>query len=204
MLNADRKDERDIFLDVIQEDKGTKILDARQIEARNRMIKVARYFLLHQELSIEQLSVDTGVSRATAYRYLNNQSLMFAGEELGDLCGEENPYNLIQSLLRKFDEKERKEKVLRVTKYILENRNATIQQISDYTKIPVSSVQRYLNEDAIDEMLKDIGIDKPSEIIQQILVNNKQQAAIRGGNSFAANNISTKDELGKFTGSKKK
>ena len=80
----------------------------------------------------------------------------------------------------------------------------TIKEISQETGISKSSVQRYLNDK---EYIREIyGLDA-NFIIEEIhrkLKQNKEEGISKGGTNFANNNISTKDKLGHFTGSKKR
>lgn len=76
----------------------------------------------------------------------------------------------------------------------------TIEDISNKTGISSSSVQRYLNDKRIIDLL---GQDVYEEI-QNKLKNNKYNGEQLGGEMFANNNISLKDSTGKFTGSRGK
>jgi len=83
------------------------------------------------------------------------------------------------------------------------NNNYTIKEMSQITKIPSSTIQRYLNDT---ERIKQIYPNSYFEIINKIkskLEYNKLLGKIRGGTNYAANNESLKDEKGHFTGSKK-
>lgn len=76
----------------------------------------------------------------------------------------------------------------------------SIAGVVELTKIPRSSVQRYLTCDLASEIFGEEEIDR----IRKILEETKLAGKRKGGMNFARNNISTKDELGHFTGSKRK
>lgn len=192
----------DATIEQAAEATGISRSEIKEEMRRARMLKAARYFITHSDSSIEQVSEATGIPRATVHRYLNHESLKLEEEELSDVC-QGNPYDIIQSLLRKLDEKERRENILKVTKYILEHMNATILEISEATGISASSVQRYLSDDVIDE-LKDLDVSNPHQIIQGILKNHKQEGLSKGGQVATSNNEPIRDEKGHFVGATKK
>ena len=97
----------------------------------------------------------------------------------------------------------RKNKVILVVNTFLEG-DYTIEEVSKITGISSSSVQRYLNNvDYICECFP----SNAKEIISKIkdkLDKNKIEGLSRGGINYSKNNECTKDELGHFTGSKRK
>ena len=97
----------------------------------------------------------------------------------------------------------KKEKIKIVVESFLKEKK-TIDEIFIETKISSSSVQRYLNDA---EYIKEIYGANSEFIIEEIqrkLQKNKEEGLSKGGTNFAKNNISTKDENGHFTGSKKR
>lgn len=83
---------------------------------------------------------------------------------------------------------------------------SSIKEISNLTKIPTSTIQRYLNrKDLLSELLNDETLcEEVFKNNQEWLKNAKEEGLKRGGKNSQLNNDYTKDELGKFTGSKKK
>lgn len=90
--------------------------------------------------------------------------------------------------------------ILKVTSVFLET-GGFIDEVAQKTNIPKSSVQRYLNDSK--RIIKLLGEEVNNEI-KSILRMNKQQGNQNGGLQFRNNNITLKDELGKFVGSRKK
>lgn len=90
-------------------------------------------------------------------------------------------------------------KILRVAKHFMEHGGSMIE-VGEATGVPASSVQRYLNDQEIIILLGREAYDS----IQDKLKENKQEGLSRGGKNYYANNEFTKDELGKFSGSKKR
>ena len=94
---------------------------------------------------------------------------------------------------------EKKEKVQTVVELFLSGKKM-IRDISEETGISKSSVQRYLNDI---EFINGIYGDNASFIIEEIqrkLVENKEEGNKLGGDTFASNYESLKDEVGHFTG----
>ncbi len=92
-------------------------------------------------------------------------------------------------------EREKKEQL--VVDYFKQHPDTYIEEISRETAIPRSSIQRYLHSHQ-----NDIIPERHISIGEQ-LRKNKQRGHKKGGNSFFQNNVSTKDEKGHFTGSKR-
>ena len=80
----------------------------------------------------------------------------------------------------------------------------TIEEISEGTGISKSSVQRYLTDEDAIRFIYTKDADFIIEEIKRKLEENKKEGLSKGGINFAKNNISTKDENGHFTGSKKR
>lgn len=103
-----------------------------------------------------------------------------------------------------YQEKLKKVKYV-VTSFLKEKK--TIKQIADESgelKISKSSVQRYLNDEQYIKIL--FGEEAPFiiEEIERRLIENYSDGVKLGGNNFAQNNESLKDENGHFIGSRKK
>jgi AcrR family transcriptional regulator len=90
-------------------------------------------------------------------------------------------------------------RILKVAKYFLDN-GGNIDDLEKAIGIPHSSIQRYLHDKIIIEMLG----QEAYQTIQSKLNQNKQEGLISGGQNYAINNQFTKDKTGKFTGSKKR
>lgn len=99
-------------------------------------------------------------------------------------------------------EEQRRQKDLNILKATSEfiNNPASMKEIAAKTGLTPSSVQRYLNDKRIIELLGQEVYDE----IQNNLKILKQEAVKKGGIIFAKNNISIKDEQGKFNGSQKR
>lgn len=98
---------------------------------------------------------------------------------------------------------EKLEKVKKVVEIFLKDKK-TIREISEETGISKSSIQRYLNDE---EFINLIYGQKASFIREEIirrLEENYKEGTKLGGINFAKNNETLKDELGHFTGSRKK
>ena len=81
--------------------------------------------------------------------------------------------------------------------------NKTIKELSIELNIPSSTIQRDLND--IETITRVFPYsDAIISEIQRKLEQNKQEGLSRGGSTFAQNNTATKDDLGHFTGSKRK
>jgi hypothetical protein len=100
------------------------------------------------------------------------------------------------------DEQEKKKllRIKQVAEYFLAN-GGSIKDIETALDIPKSSIQRYLSDQtAITSLLSESDYKK----IESLLLNNKKEGLSRGGRNFALNNDPTRNEIGKFTGSRKK
>lgn len=76
----------------------------------------------------------------------------------------------------------------------------SIEEISKRTGISSSSVQRYLNSERVVELFgHEIADNIKEQLTHQLL-----EAKIKGGKNYSEANSPTFDEIGKFTGSKKK
>ncbi len=91
--------------------------------------------------------------------------------------------------------KEEKEQL--VVEFFKTHPDAYIDEISEETTIPKSTIQRYLQLHQ-----KEI-IPTRNITISEQLQRNKQRGKQKGGLTFFENNISLKDEQGRFTGSEK-
>lgn len=90
-------------------------------------------------------------------------------------------------------------KIMLVTRVFLEH-PASFEEIAKRTNISSSSVQRYLNDKRIIELL-----DKDTyDHIQELIKINTKAGRSKGGYISTKNNIATKDENGKFNGSIKR
>ena len=94
-------------------------------------------------------------------------------------------------------------RVRKVVDTFLKN-NKTIKELEQVLNIPKSTIQRDLND--TDTITSIYGKDSEfiMQEIQRKLEQNKKEGLSRGGSTFAENNTATKDELGHFTGSKRK
>jgi hypothetical protein len=102
-------------------------------------------------------------------------------------------------MLSREQEEQKRLKILRVAKYFIEH-GGKIDEVSIATGIPFSSIQRYLHDPLIiNELGKDV-----YDAIQEKVKQNKQEGLSKGGRTYASNNKYTKNEAGKFTGSRKK
>jgi len=90
-------------------------------------------------------------------------------------------------------------KIMLVTRTFLEH-PGSMESISKRTKIPASSVQRYLNDKRIIELLDRDTYDR----IQALIRINTTAARSKGGYVSSKNNIAIKDNDGKFIGSIRK
>ena len=99
------------------------------------------------------------------------------------------------------------EEIINKIKIVVDNflrDKKTISEIEKETGISSSSIQRYLNDEENIREIYGIDADFIIEEIQRRLKQNKEKGLSKGGINFAKNNISTKDELGHFTGSVRK
>lgn len=103
-------------------------------------------------------------------------------------------------------EKQYKEKCLKVAKCVeifIQVPEITEEMVSKLTRIPKSSVDRYLHDTSI---IKEIYGSNSQNIIDKInykLKNNKENGTIKGGINSQAVSPYLKDDAGKFQGSKK-
>lgn len=102
-------------------------------------------------------------------------------------------------MLSSEQEAKKRLKILTVAKYFIEYGGSN-EEVSKATGISESSVQRYLHDPII---INELGQDV-YDLIQKNIQKNKQEALVKGGKTYAENNNYIKDELGKFTGSRKK
>lgn len=93
----------------------------------------------------------------------------------------------------------KEEKIKLVVETYINNPNITIAEVSKRTNIPVSSVQRYLNDPIIVKLFN-------SEIISKLetqKIKNKVDGNRKGGINSFLNNVPLKEANGKFIGSQK-
>ncbi len=165
--------------------------ERQEAERKEKIIRVVKCFL-ETNGSMREISEVTKVPKASVQRYLHDKVIK---QELGG-----DVYDLVQEKIKRLrQEEEIKSNILRVVKCFLET-NGSMEKISEVTKIPSSSVQRYLNDERVIELC---GLDTHT-YIQNKIKENKQQALQKGGKKYVENNEFTKDEVGKFTGSRKK
>ena len=101
--------------------------------------------------------------------------------------------------------KDKELKMMRVASVFLK-KNLSDKEIELETGIPSSTVGRYLTDPYLIELFSRIGYNgrETFMFIQEKRQEHLKLAKQKGGESFAEHNIAVKDELGKFTGSKKK
>ena len=104
-------------------------------------------------------------------------------------------------MLSQKQEKEKLRKILLTVKSFLESDYQSIEGLAKEIGISSSSIQRYLNEKEI--IINYFG-EAVYNLVQEKLSINKEAGNFKGGFNFALNNISTKDNSGKFTGSKRR
>lgn len=102
-------------------------------------------------------------------------------------------------MLSKEQEERKYKNMLTVAKYFTENGGSMID-IESATGISSSSAQRYLRDKELQHLIGKEAFD----IIQAKLDQNKKDALSKGGKNYALNNEFTKDEIGQFTGSRKR
>ncbi|MDD2203453.1 MAG: hypothetical protein PHT75_00450 [Bacilli bacterium] len=102
-------------------------------------------------------------------------------------------------MLSKEQIEEKRLRILLVVKVFLE-KGCSLAEVESTTGISSSSVQRYLHDE---ELISLIGVST-YETIQEKLLLNKKAALSRGGKNSALNNDIMRDDLGRFTGSKKR
>ena len=98
-------------------------------------------------------------------------------------------------MLSEAQQKEKDEKILKVAREFLSN-PASMEEISEITGITSSSVQRYLN----DERIKEILSPKDFDTIQFLLKQNRLDSQIKGGIISSRKNMPTRTVDGKFNG----
>ena len=102
---------------------------------------------------------------------------------------------------------EQKEEKLKKVKLVVDTflaSDGTIEEVASKTGITSSSVQRYLNDVAfIKEAYPHEFIDKII-LIRAKLIKNKKDGLKKGGETYAINNESIKDEQGRFQGSRRR
>lgn len=123
---------------------------------------------------------------------------------------EKNNINRFEEIrkLKEIDNPSKRERQLRVKKIktleivkLFISKDLTIQELADRLLVSRSTVQRYLNEDQI--IIDELGEEIYNQVKEKLL-RNKQEGFSRGGQNYSLNNQFTKDEFGKFTGSKKR
>jgi hypothetical protein len=102
------------------------------------------------------------------------------------------------------NQEKKKERVLEVVKYFIQNGGPDIKTISEALNISKSTVHRYLNDPMIDEIAIELNIPNLSSIIRKFLDSNREIGNHMGGIKYTSNNIATKGELGRFSGSRRK
>lgn len=103
-------------------------------------------------------------------------------------------------MLSEEQQKTKSANVLKTARYFLKHGGSMVE-VGKALNISSSSVQRYLNdEQTIKECL---GAECFNEI-QVKLLKSRKEGLIKGGKHSTQNNEFTKDELGRFTGSRKK
>jgi DNA-binding phage protein len=90
--------------------------------------------------------------------------------------------------------------VLKAARYFLKYGGSMVE-VAKALNMSSSSVQRYLNDE---QTIKEYLGEECFNEIQGKLLKNKKEGLVRGGKNSTQNNEFTKDELGKFTGSRKK
>ena len=90
-------------------------------------------------------------------------------------------------------------RIMKVTRAFLEH-PVSIEEISNITGIPSSTVQRDLKNERIIELF---GLDVYEEI-QSLLKNNRLESQKKGGVASTRKNEPLRDENGRFNGNKKR
>ena len=93
-----------------------------------------------------------------------------------------------------------KEKNIEISVRMCLIENKTISQISKYTNLSTSTIQRYLN----DKYVVDRYGVRTATAIKHKLANDKHNGNILGGINYSKFNEPTRNNLGLFTGSKAK
>lgn len=165
--------------------------ERQEAERRDKIVRVVKCFL-ETNGSMREISEKTKVPKASVQRYLNDKVI---SELLGS-----DVYELVQEKIKRLiQEDEIRANILKTVKCFMET-NGSMEKISQMTNFPTSNVQRYLNDGRIIELCG----EDTYNFIQNKLGENKHEALVKGGKNYVANNESTKDEIGKFTGSRKK
>lgn len=92
-------------------------------------------------------------------------------------------------------------KILLTVQSFLEGDFQNLSELSQHIGLSTSSIQRYLKEKKV---ITEYFGPEIYELVQEKLALNKENGHIKGGFNYHFNNISTKDNNGKFTGSKRK
>lgn len=92
-------------------------------------------------------------------------------------------------------QKLRNEKILYVCKLFIENENLGISDISEITKIPKSTIQRYLNNPSIRNLIS----ENAYSYIKTKLRKSKIEGAVKGGKLTALSNKQKQELLIKFS-----
>jgi len=101
-------------------------------------------------------------------------------------------------------EEQRKLKIKRIiftVQSFLESDCHNLEELSNQINISSSSIQRYLNEKQI---IEEYFGEDIYEIVREKIEFNKREGLSKGGTNFVNYNVSTKDEFGKFTGSRRR
>lgn len=101
-------------------------------------------------------------------------------------------------------EEQKKIKIKRIiftVQCFLESDCKNLEELSKEIGIPSSSIQRYLREKKVIEEYFGAEI---YEMVREKIEFNKTEGLSRGGINFVNFNVSTKDEFGKFTGSRRR
>lgn len=91
------------------------------------------------------------------------------------------------------------ERIKKVVITFLEKPNITIKELSDELKIPTSTIQRDLNN--FERISNIFGIENTPRILESIkirLMANKKEGVSKGGMISTINNITLRDNEGKF------
>ena len=101
-------------------------------------------------------------------------------------------------------EEQRKLKIKRIiftVQSFLESDCHNLEELSNQINISSSSIQRYLNEKQI---IEEYFGEDIYETVREKIEFNKREGLSKGGTNFVNYNVSTKDEFGKFTGSRRR
>lgn len=92
-------------------------------------------------------------------------------------------------------------KIIFTVQSFLESDCYNLEELSNQINISSSSIQRYLKEKQI---IEEYFGEDIYEIVREKIEFNKREGLSKGGTNFVNYNISTKDEFGKFTGSRRR